>query len=49
MSCKSNCHCHRRRRCHRRFKLCKSFRKRAKKTFVAGANCCSDFRNIFTC
>lgn len=44
MSCSSKC------KCHRRNKHCsKKSRKRAKKTHVAGANCCSSFKNIFSC
>jgi hypothetical protein len=37
-----------RRRRHCRPFSCHDFRKRAKKTRVAGIGCCPDFRNIFT-
>jgi len=33
----------------RRNRSCKSSRKRAKNTFVAGANACSSFKNVLVC
>jgi hypothetical protein len=37
MSCNCNCSSY-----------CRSVRKRAKNTHVAGANCCSSFKNVYS-